>query len=67
MYRDIFDSFNIFIVIAAAPRYIASAQTAQKTPFPTVLLLLHESFGRTARETPSPVAILLLYAAAAFL
>jgi hypothetical protein len=28
------------LVMAAGPRYVASTQTAQKTPFPTVLLLL---------------------------
>jgi hypothetical protein len=28
------------VVMAAGPHYIASAQTAQKTPLPTVLLLL---------------------------
>jgi hypothetical protein len=29
------------LVIATVPRYIASARIAQKTPLPTVLLLLH--------------------------
>jgi hypothetical protein len=37
------------IAEVAAPRYIASAWTAQKTPLPTVLQLLHRmAIARTA-------------------
>jgi hypothetical protein len=40
------------LVIAAVPCYIVSAWTAQKTPLPTVLLLLHASLAAITYQRP---------------
>jgi hypothetical protein len=37
-------------VMAAGPRYIASARTVQKTPLPTVHLLLRKCLLRRSRD-----------------
>jgi hypothetical protein len=42
------------LVIVAASRFIASAQTAQKTRHPTVLLLHYVVIARTSQITPLP-------------